>query len=91
MEEKKMMKQHKISMESREILNISGVEDVDSFDENEIRIYTTEGLLTVRGNDLHMSHLNVEDGDLIVEGEIDGINYSNVEMNNGGFFSKLFK
>ncbi len=91
MEEKKTLKQHKITMESREILNVSGVEDVDSFDENEIRIYTTEGLLTVKGSDLHMSHLNVENGDLVVEGEIDGLNYSNIETNSGGFFSKLFK
>ena len=70
---------------------VSGVEDVDSFDESEIQIYTTEGLMTVRGSDLHMSHLNVEDGELMVEGEIDGINYSNVETNKGGFFSRLLR
>ncbi len=91
MEEKKSLKPHKIEMEGRENLRVCGVEDVDSFDENEIRIYTTEGLLTVKGSDLHMSHLNVEDGNLTVEGEIDGLNYSNVEVSNGGFFSKLFK
>ncbi len=91
MEEKKIAKQHKISMEGRETLSVSGVEDVDSFDENEIRIYTSEGLLTVKGRELHMSHLNVEDGNLVVEGEIDGLNYSNTEMSGGGFFGKLFK
>lgn len=91
MEERKIMKQHKITMEGREKLTVSGVEDVDSFDENEIQIYTSEGMLTVKGSDLHMSHLNVEEGDLMVEGEIDGLNYSNVEENRGGFFSKLFK
>ena len=91
MEEKKIMKQHKISMENREILNVSGVEDVDSFDESEIRIYTSEGLLTVKGNDLHLSHLNVEDGDLVVEGDIDGLNYSHVENNSGGCVGRLFK
>ncbi len=91
MEEKKITKLHKLIMESREKLSISGVEDVDSFDENEIRIYTSEGLLTVKGGDLHISHLNIEDGDMAVEGEIDGLNYSNVETNSGGFFSKLFK
>lgn len=91
MEEKKITKLHKLTMESREKLSISGVEDVDSFDENEIRIYTSEGLLTVKGGDLHISHLNIEEGDMAVEGEIDGLNYSNVETSGGGFFSKLFK
>lgn len=91
MEERNNLKEHKITMDSRERLEVIGVEDVDSFDENEIRIYTTEGLLTINGRDLRMSRLNVENGELMVEGEIDGINYSNVEMQKGGFFSRLLR
>lgn len=90
MEEKKTM-QHKLTMENREKLFLSGVEDVDSFDENEIQVYTSEGLLMIKGNDLHISRLNVEDGELMVEGEVDTLAYSNVEQSRGGFFGKLFR
>lgn len=90
MEDKKEMV-HKLNMESRERLFLCGVEDVDSFDENEILVYTTEGLLTIKGRELHIERLNIEEGELMVEGEIDSLAYSNVEVNRGGFFGKLFR
>ena len=90
MEDKKEMI-HKLNMESREKLFLCGVEDVDSFDENEILVYTTEGLLTIKGRELHIDRLNIEEGELMVEGEIDSLVYSNVEINRGGFFGKLFR
>ena len=91
MEEKRQIMQHKITMENREKLFLTGVEDVDSFDEAEIRVYTSEGQLTIKGEDLHISRLNVDEGELCVEGEIESLVYSNVENRSGGFFSKLFK
>lgn len=91
MEERKIESKHKIVSEGREKLNVSGVEDVDSFDENEIRVYTTEGLLTVKGVELHMSSLCLENGEMAVEGEIDALIYSGESRESGGFFSKLFK
>lgn len=91
MEEKRQIMQHKITMENREKLFLTGVEDVDSFDEAEIRVYTSEGQLNIKGEDLHMSRLNVDDGELCIEGEIESLVYSNVENRSGGFFSKLFK
>ncbi len=91
MEEKRQIMQHKITMENREKLFLTGVEDVDSFCEAEIRVYTSEGQLNIKGEDLHMSRLNVDDGELCIEGEIESLVYSNVENRSGGFFSKLFK
>ena len=91
MEEKRQIMQHKITMENREKLFLTGVEDVDSFDEAEIRVYTSEGQLAIKGEDLHISRLNVDEGELCVEGEIESLVYSNVENRSGGFFSKLFK
>ena len=90
MDEKREMI-HKITMENREKMFICGVEDVESFDENEIIIYTTEGMLSIKGSDLHLNHLNTEDGELNIEGNIDALTYSNTELNRGGFFSKIFK
>ncbi len=89
MEEKKMV--HKMTMESREKLFLSGIDDVDSFDENEIQVYTTDGLLYIKGGGLHINKLNIDDGELMVEGEIDSLVYSNTVENKGGFFGKLFR
>lgn len=90
MDEKKEIL-HKITMENREKLYICGVEDVESFDENEIQVYTSEGLLSIKGSELHINKLNTQDGELMVEGNIDSLVYSNTEINRGGFFTKLFR
>ncbi|MBE7011101.1 MAG: sporulation protein YabP [Ruminococcaceae bacterium] len=90
MDEKKEM-QHKITMENRENLCICGVEDVESFDESDIVIYTVNGILSVKGCNLHINRLNTESGELMIDGEIDSLVYSNTEINRGGFFTKLFK
>lgn len=82
---------HKITVESREKMFLSGVEEVESFDENEVIVYTTEGMLSIRGSELHINCLNTENGELSVEGNIDSMIYSNAGMNRGGFFSKLFR
>ena len=89
MEEKKII--HKMTMESRQKLFLTGIEDVDSFDENEIQTYTTEGLLHIKGRDLHIEKLNIDNGELMVEGEIDSLVYSNAGESRGSFLSKLFR
>ena len=73
--------------------SISGVEDVESFDEETVIVYTTMGTLTLKGSEFRINKLNVECGELVVEGEIDGLEYSdrNAHEKSGGFFSKLFK
>ncbi|MBQ2890736.1 MAG: sporulation protein YabP [Clostridia bacterium] len=88
-ETKKMI--HKMTMESREKLFLTGVEDIDSFNENEILAYTSEGLLCIKGKDLHINRLSVDDGELWVEGEIDSLTYSNAMQSKGGFFGKLLR
>ena len=83
---------HNIIMEDRHILTVSGVSDVDSFDEQSIIIFTEMGELTVRGADLHINRLSLEIGEILVEGQIDSLVYSQREMNKqGGFFSKVFR
>jgi sporulation protein YabP len=84
---------HRVVIESREKLNVTGVQDVDSFNENEIIFITTCGAVTITGEDLHISRLNLEDGQLIVEGRIQSLDYSDHEeqRQGGGFFKKMFK
>ncbi|MPN20330.1 Spore protein YabP [bioreactor metagenome] len=96
-EEKKAVKKgeqfHNVSMENRNYLNISGVEDVDNFDEENVELYTTVGMMTVTGSGLHITKLNVESGEVAIEGEIQAVEYSDGEFKKGGagFFSRLFK
>lgn len=91
-EEKKVKKAHNIIMENRKNLTVSGIDDVDSFDENTVVLFTDMGVLTVKGEDLHINKLSVDSGELSVEGDIYALNYSNEEIKKGGgLFSKLFK
>ncbi|MBQ2841278.1 MAG: sporulation protein YabP [Oscillospiraceae bacterium] len=79
-----------IIIENRSRMSISGVSDVENFDENSVVLYTNRGLLTVRGTALHIERLSLETGELAVEGTIDGIEYSdNVDAQ--GFWSRLFR
>ena len=91
MEEKSQLKlPHNLVLEDRKRLSISGVTDVDNFDEQTAVVYTQLGELTIKGYDLHVSKLNVETGDLLMEGEIWSMNYTEVRKK-GGVFSKLFR
>jgi sporulation protein YabP len=89
----KPIKAHTVHIENRERASISGVEDVDNFNEDEVNFQTDSGYVTLTGSDLHITRLNLEEGQLIIEGVINGIAYSgNTEQNEGGgFFSRLFK
>ncbi len=86
-------KNHKVILENREKLTISGVDDVESFDEEKVVVITQMGTMTVTGADFRISRLNVDDGQLVIEGEIDEIEYSDTVRDNksGGFFGRLFK
>lgn len=91
MEENRAKMPHNIILNDRKKLNVSGVKDVDSFDEETIIIYTELGEMTVRGNDLHINTLNVETGELSIEGSIYAIIYSDDTPKKEGFFSKVFR
>lgn len=82
---------HHLILEDRRALTVSGVSDVDSFDELTVVIYTEMGELTVKGQGLHINRLNVETGDLTLEGTIDSLTYAEVHSRSGGFFGRLFK
>lgn len=83
---------HHLIMENRERLSVSGVEEVESFDENQIVMYTTKGTLIVRGEGLHIEKLSLDGGDLKVEGDVDSLTYEDSgREKGGGFFSRLFR
>ncbi|HHY95827.1 MAG TPA: sporulation protein YabP [Firmicutes bacterium] len=67
---------HTVSISNRERLEVRGVSRVESFDEEEIVLETDLGMLTVRGQDLHIQNVDVEQGNFCVEGVINGLQYS---------------
>ncbi len=94
MEEKQIIKTHKISLNNRKAGIISGVNDVLSFDANEILLETEQGLLMIRGADLHVSRLTLEKGEVDVDGKIDSLTYSDVSQyskTGETFLKRLFK
>lgn len=80
---------HHIILEEREQLSISGVEEVESFDENTIVMDTAQGVLVVRGEELHIEKLSLDGGDLKVEGLIESLVYEAPRGGRGGFLSRL--
>lgn len=82
---------HLMTLSERTRLTVSGVLDVNTFDDMTVVAYTTLGELTVRGRDLHISHLSIDSGDLTVEGNVDSLTYAEVHARSGGFFGKLFR
>jgi sporulation protein YabP len=92
-DEKKVVKKfHNIILEDRRALTVSGVSDVDSFDEQAVMLFTELGELTIRGVDLHMNKLNVETGEVSIEGNISSLSYQDdTPRSSGGFMGKLFR
>lgn len=84
-----------IVLENRERLNITGIHDVFSFDDQIIIIETELGLLTIKGEDLKINKLSLDTSDFVVEGKIDSLAYSSQEASSSkkgkNILSKIFK
>ena len=94
MEEKMTARPHKLTMVNRSSCTITGLQDVVSFDENQIVLDTDMGLLTMKGKDLHVSRLTLEKGEVDVDGTIDSLVYSSNEAycrSGASLLSRLFK
>ena len=82
-----------IVLENREKLSISGVLDVLSFDDQIVIVETELGLLTIKGENLKINKLSIDTEEVIVEGEIINLAYSEKddEKKGGSFLNKIFK
>lgn len=85
-----MLGDHHVILEGRQSLSISGVEDVESFDEESIIMRTIKGILVVRGENLHIEKLSLDGGDVKVEGDVDSLTYEE-ETVTGSFLARLFR
>ena len=94
MEENKLTKSHKVSVTNRKSGSFTGVLDVISFDISEILLETEQGMLNVKGKDLHVNRLNLEKGEVDIEGLIEVLSYSQVPTSakkTENLFGKWFK
>lgn len=89
-EQKTVKIPHSLILDNRKKLTATGVSNVDSFDEQTVVAYTDLGELVVRGSKLHIDKLNIESGELTLDGEITSMSYSENQAT-GGFFTRLFK
>ena len=81
---------HQLTLEGRERLTVSGVEDVERFDESTIVMSTTAGTLVVSGENLHIGKLSLDGGELHVDGQIDSLAYEEQGAGRGGLLGRLF-
>ena len=95
MEEKiKQRRSHRLNMEDRKRLEMTGISDVISFDLNKILLETDYGVVTVKGDNLHVNRLSVEKGELDIDGSIQSLEYSEVSSfgkKGESFFNRLMR
>ena len=92
MEQQKETFSTAISLKKRSELNISGVSDIISSDENSIYLNTADGTLTVEGADLRIISIDVSGGYMNVEGKVDSLVYNDrTQTQKSGFLARMFK
>ncbi len=80
---------HKLTLNQRSKLTMTGVKEVISFDENTIVLDTCMGTLVVQGEELQLKTLSVEGGQVVVEGSVGALHYE-AQRSAGGFLRRLF-
>ena len=80
---------HRLSLEGRGVLNIDGVEDVSGFDESLVVLRTSQGELSIRGQQLHIERIDLESGVLQLKGHVQELSYDEPSEANG-LWKRLF-
>ena len=85
---------HNLILENRKKLSVSGIEEVESFNEEEIILRTSEeGVLVIKGEDLHINKLSVDSGDVSITGEVSAMDYidRSPKVKGPGLLSRLLR
>lgn len=94
MDERQLVKAHKISLNNRVSGTMTGIREVISFDAGEIVLDTEQGILIVKGEDLHVNRLTLDKGEVEIDGRIDGIVYADQDekkRSRENFLARLFQ
>ena len=89
----KVTKGHRLVMENRELIELTGVQKVQSFDPKEITLVTELGILSVKGNQLSIKLLNLEEGLVDLQGSIGALIYHQnpSASSRRGFLNRVFR
>lgn len=90
-EEKNLMLSHTVTIKGRNNLIITGITELSSFNEEQISVYTCEGELIITGQDLHIGNINVDRGELNLDGRIESLEYTDNTSSGGRLWEKLFR
>lgn len=82
---------HSVHIENREAVSVTGVKDVDSFNEQAVELMTEAGALRMEGSALRITKLSLDEGHVIVEGEIIALEYAEAEEERGSIFARMFR
>lgn len=93
MDEKISAHTHRVLINNRQNGSFSGISDVLSFDVSEILLETEQGMLLIKGKDLHVNRLSLEKGEVDIAGKIDSLSYSDVSPAHKGesLLSSIFR
>lgn len=80
-----------IMLEDRSKMTVTGVEQVENFNDNTITLITIKGGLLIKGTNLNISKLNIDDGSVKIEGMINSVNYISKDGAPKNIMGKLFK
>jgi len=92
-EEKKILSTHSLMLENRQNGRITGVKDIKSFDEKEILLFTQAGKLVIKGEQLQVKQLDLEKGEVDLEGKVDSLTYlsKNTDNRDESLFRRMFR
>ena len=86
-------KQHKVTMVNRKNCSLNGITDVIAFDEKEVVLETQMGTLLIKGDNMHIKRLTLDQGEVEIDGSIDSYIYSGkkVREERESLFGRLFR
>lgn len=93
MEERGNLSDHSLKLKDRRIGTVTGVQDIKSFDDKEILLFTKAGKLLIKGEQLHVKRLNLEKGEADLEGKVDSLTYlsKNTDKKEESLLKRMFR
>ena len=84
---------HNLSLNGRKVLGVEGVTNLENYDQERIVVQTNSGGLEIKGEELHIQQLNLDQGKVVVEGTINALIYTGLSVGrrSKGFWAKLIK
>ncbi len=82
---------HTVVIEGRSRLRLTGVTDIDRFDDETVAVFTEDGELLIGGSGLHIGRIDIDAGELVLDGTIHSLEYTGDRSAGGSLFARLFR